>query len=185
MTSPGDVEFHARAIVAAFVPAAQLEHEGMRETPARMVRAMGELLSGYGEDPGRILKTFPADGYDQVIVVRRIPFVSMCEHHALPFEGVAALAYLPGERIVGLSKVARLVHAFARRFQVQERLTQQVAEAFQTYVRPKGVAVLVSARHTCMRLRGAKADGEMVTSVMFGVFRDKPEARIEVLELVR
>ena len=176
----------AHALLASLVGAEALEAEGMLKTPARMAKALGELTEGYSHQVSDILTTtFDAEGYDQVIVVRDIPFSSLCEHHVLPFMGKVSVAYLPKNRIVGLSKIPRLVKAFARRLQVQERLTSQIANAIMEHLDPQGVAVVVTGHHTCMSLRGAEATGEMVTSSMLGVFRDEPETRAEVLSLLK
>lgn len=158
--------------------------EGMRKTPARFLKALRELTDGYSvEDPADLLTLFDADGYDQIVVVRDIPFVSLCEHHVLPFTGHVHVAYLPGKHIIGLSKIPRVVRAVSRRLQVQERIGQDIATALQR-AEPLGVAVLIEGHHTCMSLRGVESQGEMVTSVMEGAFRDKSEARAEVMDLL-
>lgn len=161
--------------------------EGIRGTPGRVARAWREMLSGYGQDPAKILSTdFDAEGYDQVVAVPGIEFASVCEHHLLPFTGTVAVAYLPGSRVVGLSKMARLVECFARRLQIQERMTQEIAGAINSHLGARGVAVVVEASHSCMALRGVKKPGaRMVTSCMLGCFREIPAARAEVLELLR
>jgi GTP cyclohydrolase I len=126
-----------------------------------------------------------ADGYDELVLVRSIPFVSLCAHHLLPFKGEAHVAYLPGERIVGLSKLARTVHHFSKALQVQERLTKQVADLIQVELKPKGVGVVVEAEHQCMTVRGVQATGaKTVTSTMYGLLRDNPSSRAEFLSLV-
>lgn len=155
------------------------------ETPGRMARALGELLGGYGADFGPMLKTFPRGDADSgIVIVRDIPFASVCEHHVLPFTGTATVAYLPSDRIVGLSKIPRLVGAVTRRLQVQERIGAQVADAIVKHVGARGVFVVLKSKHTCMTLRGAKCPGEMVTSTIRGVFEDEPAARAEVLSLI-
>lgn len=161
------------------------EREGLLETPRRVVAAWDEMTRGYGQDPTQILGTaFSGEGYDQMIVCRGIEFWSMCEHHLLPFHGTAAIGYIPGKRVVGLSKMPRLLECFARRLQIQERLTKEVAEAMQSVLKPKGVGVLVRARHLCMACRGVKQqNGEMVTSALLGNFREQ-EVRAEFLNLV-
>ncbi len=162
------------------------EREGLLDTPRRVVAALQEMTCGYHDDPAAILAvTFNGDEYDEMIVVRNVDFVSLCEHHVLPFTGTADLAYIPGNgRIVGLSKLARLVECFARRLQVQERMTQQIAAAMEEHLRPQGVGVVVRARHSCMACRGVrKAEAEMVTSTMLGALRDEPAARAEFLSL--
>ena len=160
---------------------------GLLETPARVLKAWKHWTSGYGADIKAILKTFEdgAERYDEMIVVRDIPFYSQCEHHLAPFFGTATFAYVPDKRIVGLSKMSRLVDAFARRLQVQERLTAQVVDAFMTELAPKGAACLIKARHMCMESRGVCQQGsETVTSVLRGVFKDGP-VRNEFLSLAR
>jgi GTP cyclohydrolase I len=163
------------------------ERDGLQATPDRYARALLDMTSGLGEDPAEHLRTFDADGYDQIVVVRDIPVRSLCEHHLLPFFGVAHIAYLPAGRIVGLSKLARLVDGYARRPQVQERLTMQVADALHdSPVEPRGVAVVIEAEHLCMTMRGVKAPGtSTVTSVMLGRFREHAPARAEVMGLLR
>jgi GTP cyclohydrolase I len=157
------------------------EH-GLRETPRRVAAAFAELLA---HEPVS-LTTFPNDaGYDELVVVREIPFHSLCMHHLLPFHGVAHVAYLPGERIVGLSKLARVVELFARELQLQERLTMQVAECLQHELRPKGVGVVIEAEHLCMSLRGVqKAGTRTTTSALLGLLRDDARTRSEFLSLV-
>lgn len=160
------------------------DREGLVDTPDRVRRSLFELTEGYSQDPARILSAQFSDRCDEVVVVRGIRFSSLCEHHMLPFHGTADVGYVPGEKVVGLSKVARLVQCFARRLQVQERLTQQIAGAMQEYLEPRGVAVVVRASHDCMACRGAmQPTAEMVTSAMLGVFMTKPEARAEFLRL--
>ena len=157
--------------------------EGMRETPARMARAYAEFFQPRPFEP----TTFPNDeGYDELVLARRIPFRSICEHHLLPFVGVAHVGYLPGDRILGLSKLARIVEHFSCRPQVQERLTKQIADWLQANLAPHGVGVVVEAEHTCMTLRGAKATGSVTTtSTLLGVLRDDARARAEFFALAR
>lgn len=153
----------------------------LQETPARWARAMVELLDGYSQDPLKLLRTFDSD-VDQVVIVREVPFVSVCEHHMLPFQGRAGVAYLPSGRIVGLSKIPRMIHALARRLQVQERLTDEIASTLQQGLTPRGVLVVVDAAHTCCELRGARAVGTMMTtSCALGLFRTDSAARAEAL----
>ncbi len=160
---------------------ADLESEGLRETPRRMADAFGEMLT---PEPFN-LTTFPNDGgYDELVVVRDIPFQSLCMHHVLPFHGVAHVAYLPGERILGLSKLARVVELFARDLQLQERLTMQIAGWLQERLAPKGVGVVLEAEHSCMSLRGVQKPGaRTVTSALHGLVRDDPRTRAEFLSL--
>jgi GTP cyclohydrolase I len=161
--------------------------EGLRDTPARVARAWREYASGYAEDPARHLsRTFEeVGGYDEIVLLRDIPFQSHCEHHLAPIIGKAAIAYLPGDRVVGISKLARVLHGFARRLQVQERLTAQVADTIWEHLRPQGVAVVIEATHACMTARGVSTpDVMMTTSRMMGVFREDERSRREVLALM-
>lgn len=159
-----------------------LADPSLRETPRRVAAAYAELLA---QEPFA-LTTFPNDGgYDELVVVRDIPFHSLCMHHLLPFHGVAHVAYLPGERIVGLSKLARVVERFARDLQLQERLTMQVANFLQEHLQPKGVGVVIEAEHLCMSLRGVqKAGTRTTTSALLGLLRDDARTRQELLSLV-
>ncbi len=160
---------------------ADLTDEGLRETPRRMVDAYAELLTSQPFRP----TTFPNDeGYDELVLVRSIPFHSLCMHHLLPFHGVAHIGYLPGERILGLSKFARVVDLFARDLQVQERLTTQIADWLEEQLAPKGVGVVLEAEHLCMSLRGVQKFGaKTVTSALHGLVRDDPRTRQEFLAL--
>jgi len=173
------VERAARDLLEAL--GADLGDESLSETPRRMAAAYAELLT---PEPFNAT-TFPNDGhYDELVLVRDIPFHSLCEHHLLPLVGVAHVAYIPGDRIVGLSKLARVVDHFARSLQVQERLTTQVADWFQQELSPKGVGVVLEAEHTCMSLRGAAKSGtRTVTSALHGLVRDDPRTRQEFLTL--
>ena len=157
--------------------------EGLLETPRRVAAAYAELLT---HEPFA-LTTFPNEaGYDELVVVRDIPFHSLCMHHLLPFHGVAHVAYLPGQRIVGLSKLARVVERYARELQIQERMTMQIATCLQEHLRPKGVGVVVEAEHLCMSLRGVqKAGARTSTSALLGLLRDDGRTRHEFLSLVR
>ena len=160
---------------------ADLEDEGLRDTPRRMASAYAELLTPKPFN----LTTFPNDeGYDELVLARDIPFHSLCMHHTLPFHGVAHVAYLPGERIIGLSKLARVVELFARDLQVQERLTRQVADWLQEHLNPKGVGVVIEAEHLCMSLRGVQKPGSRtVTPALHGLVRKDPRTRQEFLAL--
>jgi GTP cyclohydrolase I len=161
--------------------------QGLSETPARADRAWRHWTSGYSQDPAKILKAFDdgADRYNELIVVRGIPIYSHCEHHLAPFFGTAAIGYVPDGKIVGLSKLTRLVECFARRLQVQERLTVQIAEALMTHVQPVSVGVVLQCRHMCMESRGTQATGEeTVTSVMLGELRSNAALRQEFLNSV-
>jgi GTP cyclohydrolase I len=163
------------------------EREGLRETPMRVARMYEELLAG-NDDDGEKLKAavFDADGYDQMVVLTDIEFASLCEHHLLPFVGRAHVAYLPDKRVLGISKLARVVDLFARRLQIQERMTQQIAGFLQEALSPRGVGVVVEGRHACMGVRGVKKpQASMVTSALTGQFRERPEVRGEFLNLIR
>ena len=161
--------------------------EGLVDTPRRVADSLRFLTEGYDLDPAEIVgdAVFNED-YDDLVVVRDVNFFSLCEHHLLPFFGRAHIAYLPKGRVVGLSKVPRIVDAFAHRLQLQERLTRQVAQALNDVLEPDGVAVVVEARHLCMEMRGVEKQGsETLTSCMLGTFRDDPRTRAEFLELLR
>ena len=163
--------------------------EGLQETPARFLKAWKHYASGYEMDPLSLLKTFEdgAENVDEMVLVRDIPVYSHCEHHLAPFFGIAHIAYIPDGRVVGLSKLVRLVECYARRLQVQERMTQQIANTLNEGLRPRGVAVVVKCRHMCMESRGVRAMGsQTVTSCMLGVFRERGTgARAEFLELAK
>jgi GTP cyclohydrolase I len=160
--------------------------EGLSATPRRVVASWKELFAGYQQTAEEVLRSdFDADGYDEMIVCRDIQFYSTCEHHLLPFFGRAHVGYLPNKRVVGLSKLARLVEVFARRLQIQERLTQQIAQALNEQARPRGVGVICEATHFCMLCRGVqKQESTMVTSALVGLFQ-KPAVRAEFLRLAR
>ncbi|MGH8946236.1 MAG: GTP cyclohydrolase I FolE [Acidimicrobiia bacterium] len=159
-----------------------LEDDHLRDTPARVAAAYAEMLTPRPFNP----TTFPnEEGYNELVVARDIPFHSLCQHHLLPFKGVAHVGYLPGSRILGLSKLARVVEHFSRRLQVQERLTQQVADWLHQHLHPKGVGVVLDAEHTCMTLRGVQASGSRtVTSAVHGLLREDHRSRAEFLALV-
>ncbi len=160
--------------------------EGLRETPARIARSYEEIFSGLREDPVAVLSVQFEEGHDEMVILREIPFYSMCEHHLLPFHGQAHIGYLPDGRIVGLSKIARAVEVFARRPQVQERLTAQIANCIEQVLGAKGVGVVVEAEHLCMTMRGVRKPGsKMVTSAMRGRFRNDANTRQEFLGLIR
>jgi GTP cyclohydrolase IA len=181
---PPDLEAVERASADLLVALGQpVDSEEMAETPRRMAQAFAEFLTA----PPFDFTTFPnTEGFDELVLVRDIPVRSMCEHHMLPFVGVAHIGYLPGERVLGLSKLARLVEFFAHRAQTQERLTKQVAEHLWAQLSPRGVGVVVEAEHTCMSLRGVRAVGtSTVTSALFGTVRDDAAARAEFLSLTR
>jgi GTP cyclohydrolase I len=160
--------------------------EGLQETPQRVSRMYQEVFSGLDQDPLEPLQTGFEEGFDEMVVARDIPFFSMCEHHFLPFYGVAHIGYIPQGRIVGISKLARVTEILARRPQVQERLTAQVADTIVVGTKPMGVAVVIEAEHLCMVMRGIKKPGsKIVTSVNRGVFRTDPRTRAEFLGLAR
>jgi GTP cyclohydrolase IA len=160
--------------------------EGLRDTPARVARMYQEIFSGLNADPRDELSTTFAAEQAEMVIVRDIPFYSMCEHHLLPFHGLAHVGYLPKGRIVGLSKIARLVETLSRRPQVQERLTGQIADTFCEVLDPLGAGVVIEAEHLCMTMRGIKKPGsKTITSALRGVFRDSPETRSEFLANVR
>jgi GTP cyclohydrolase I len=163
------------------------DREGLLDTPARVARAWKEYARGYDEDPSHHLsRTFEeVGGYDEIVLLKDIPFQSHCEHHLAPIIGKASIAYLPHERVVGISKLARVLHGFARRLQVQERLTAQVADCICEHLQPQGVAVVIEASHACMTARGVQTPGVMMTtSRMMGVFREDERSRREVLALM-
>jgi len=163
------------------------DRDGLRETPHRLVRAFREYFCGYDEDPAQVLrKTFSeVEGYDEMIVLRGVTFESHCEHHVAPILGRAWVGYIPDRRVVGISKLARVVEIFARRLQIQERLTAQIANTVEDVLKPRGVAVVVKAQHHCMISRGIhKRGSDLVTSRMLGVFRDNALTRSEFLSLV-
>ncbi len=163
------------------------DREGLQQTPARIVRSWKEIYGGYAQRAEDVLVTqFPAEQYDEMVLRRDIEFFSACEHHMLPFHGKAHIAYLPNSKIVGLSKLARLTDMYARRLQVQERLTYQIATELQRVLKPKGVAVMIEAMHQCMCSRGIRKRGsKMVTSCLLGAFKENLASRTEFLALVR
>src|SRR3954464_225474 len=163
------------------------EREGLLDTPRRVVRAYEEWFEGYDQDPVEILqRTFEdVGGYDEIVVLRDIPFQSCCEHHMAAIQGVIHVGYLPRDRVVGISKLARVVDAYARRLQVQERLTAQITDTIDQVLQPRGVGVVIEAGHQCMSTRGVHKSGvSMVTSRMTGCFRDDPTTRRELLSMI-
>ena len=162
--------------------------EGLQETPQRVLKAWTEWCSGYAQSASSVLKVFEdgSEGYDNMVMVKDIPFYSMCEHHLAPFFGTATIAYIPSKRVVGLSKLSRVLSIYARRLQVQERITVQVADALQTFLAPKGVGVLLKARHLCMESRGISQQGhETITSALRGEFLEDHKVRDEFLSIAK
>ncbi len=161
------------------------EREGLKETPIRVAKMYTELLSGMNEDPEKYIGSVFSENYDEIVLLRDIPFYSICYHHMMPFIGSAHVAYLPAGVVLGVSKLARIVDCFARRLQVQERLTEQIADFIMNSLKPKGVAVLLEAAHSCMTIRGIKKPGSiMVTSALRGIFKRELKSRNEVLSLM-
>lgn len=161
------------------------EREGIQKTPQRVARMYAEVFSGLYQDPDEVMQTCFTEKYNEMVLLKDIPMHSMCEHHMLPFTGLAHVAYIPDGRVAGLSKLARVVDHFARRPQVQERLTEQIADFIQSRLETKGVAVVIEATHSCMTIRGVKKSGSrMVTSAMRGLFLTDPRSRHEVLSLI-
>lgn len=162
-----------------------VQREGLSKTPRRVARAYEKMFSGYEKDPRDILTLFDGEGYDEMIVVKDIEFFSSCEHHLLPFFGKASIGYLPNGKIIGLSKIPRLVEIFSRRLQNQERLTMEIAKAFDGLLKPKGVGVVLKAQHLCMMARGVEKQGSTVmTSAMMGLFKKNSNTRNEFLTLI-
>ncbi len=182
--SVNDLEKHVRALLRAIDP--DPEREGLARTPERVARALAFLTKGHEEDPRRVINgALFREEYSEMIVVKDIDFYSLCEHHVLPFFGKAHVAYLPNGRIVGISKVARLVEVYARRLQVQERMTSQIAGTIAEQLDPLGVGVVLEAEHLCMRMRGVeKQNSVVVTSAMLGVFREHQTTREEFMTLI-
>jgi GTP cyclohydrolase I len=164
------------------------DREGLLDTPKRVVSAYEELYRGYRESPAETLeRTFSETGqYDDLVLVRGIGFNSACEHHMMPFMGVAHVAYMPVDKVVGLSKLARLVDVYARRLQTQEHMTSQIATAIEEVLKPRGVAVMIEAEHSCMSLRGVEKSGALTVTTQFrGIFREKPEEQVRFVSMVR
>jgi GTP cyclohydrolase IA len=163
------------------------DREGLSRTPERVAKAMQFLVKGYKDDPEALLrKALFTVSYDEMVIVKDVEMFSLCEHHLLPFFGKVHVAYIPNGKVIGLSKIPRLVEAFSRRLQIQERLTTQIAEAIQNTIEPQGVGVVIEARHLCMMMRGVeKQHSSAVTSSMLGCFRNEEETRSEFLSLIR
>lgn len=178
------IERAVREILAAI--GEDPEREGLRRTPNRVARMYAELFEGMTEDPRGHLQQVFSENYDEIVLLKDIPFHSMCEHHLLPFMGKAHVAYLPRGKVIGVSKLARIVSTFARRPQVQERLTTEIASFLMQEIDAQGVAAVLEATHTCMTIRGVKRPGSvMVTSAMLGRFRSDARSRAEVMSLIR
>ena len=162
------------------------EREGLKKTPERVARMYAELLAGMQEDPKKHLRSVFTENYDEIVLLRNIPFYSICEHHLMPFIGSAHVAYLPSGAVLGISKLARIVDCFARRLQAQERLTYQIADFIMNNLKTQGVAVVLEASHSCMTIRGIKKPGSvMVTSAVRGIFKRDPKTRSEVMSLIQ
>jgi GTP cyclohydrolase I len=163
------------------------DREGLKRTPERVRDSFEFLTEGYRQDPRELIEnSVYSDRHEEMVLVRDIPIYSLCEHHLLPFYGNAHVGYIPNEKIVGISKIARMVDLFARRLQVQERLTNQVAETLMDVLKPKGVAVVIDAEHLCMQMRGVQKRGtSIITSAMLGAFRKRPETRAEFMNLIK
>jgi len=159
--------------------------EGLEGTPARVAKSFDKLYGGYEKDPAKLIKVFDNEGYDEMIIARDIDFYSMCEHHMLPFFGRVYIGYLPDDKIIGLSKLPRMVEIFSRRLQNQERLTKQIADTLNNFLKPKGVGVVIKATHLCMKARGIeKQNCEITTSAFTGLFKSKLSTRSEFLNLI-
>jgi GTP cyclohydrolase I len=183
--SPESIADHMRKILQSI--GEDPERDGLRRTPERFEKALRFLTSGYQQDPEKLLNgAMFTVCYDQMVLVKDIEFYSLCEHHLLPFFGKCHVAYIPDKKVVGLSKIPRLVNMFARRLQIQERLTNQIANAIQAKIAPLGVGVVIEGRHLCMVMRGVeKENSHTVTSAMLGSFKDNPKTREEFLSLIR
>jgi GTP cyclohydrolase I len=187
MTKPVDHERIEKAVREILIAVGEdPDREGLLETPARVARMYAEVFSGLRKDPAIHLKRVFTEKYDEVVLVRDIEFCSMCEHHLLPFTGKAHIAYLPNGQVVGLSKLGRLVEEVARRPQVQERMTEAIADMLEEHLSARGVAVVLEATHTCMTMRGVRKPGSLcMTSAMRGIFRENLSSRAEVIGLIQ
>ena len=163
-----------------------ITREGLVETPKRVRKALLEVCAGYSMDPKEVFKTFDSDGYDQIVLLKNVHFFSMCEHHMFPFYGTASIAYIPNKRVIGISKLARLLEIYSKRLQIQERLCEQITSDLEKYLQPKGSACIIKATHMCMNMRGIKTrDAEMVTSSLKGVFLEEPSCKAELFNMLR
>jgi GTP cyclohydrolase I len=182
-TSPDKIQRGVKLILEGI--GEDTNREGLVDTPKRVAKSMLELCAGYSMSPAKVLKRrFSAERYDEMILIKNIDFYSMCEHHMLPFNGIAHIAYIPKEKVIGLSKFARILDVYTRRLQIQEKLTTQIAKAIMDYADPVGVAVIIQATHQCMTARGVKKHApSMVTSTLLGAFKTNPTTRQEFLSL--
>jgi GTP cyclohydrolase I len=180
-----DIEYAVREILSCI--GEDPYREGLKDTPSRVARMYEEIFAGYAQDPIAILGTvFEEENHQEMVIVKDIQFYSHCEHHMVPFFGKVHIGYLPQGRVVGISKLARLVQCYARRLQIQERMTSEIADAINTCLGTAGVAVVIEAEHLCMAMRGVKTPGaQTVTSAMRGAFKDNPETRAEFLQLIK
>ncbi len=181
-----DIERVEKAVTEILLAIGEdVEREGLKGTPVRVARMYAELLAGMQEEPKEHLRSAFTENYDEIVLLRDISFYSICEHHLMPFIGTAAVAYLPSGVVLGVSKLARIVDCFTRRLQVQERLTNQIADFIMNSLKPRGVAVVLEASHSCMTIRGIKKPGSvMVTSALRGIFKSDPKSRSEVMSLM-
>ena len=181
-----DIERISKAVKEILLAVGEdINRDGLRKTPERVARMYVELLAGMREDPKEHLRSVFTESYDEIVLLRDIPFYSICEHHLMPFIGSAHVAYLPKGRVLGVSKLARIVDTYARRLQSQERLTYQIADFIMDSLKPQGAAVVLEASHSCMTIRGIQKPGSvMVTSALRGIFRKDPKSRSEVLSLM-
>ena len=186
ISKPVDVERIERAVGEILLAIGEdPNREGLKATPRRVANMYAELLEGMQHEPAEHLRSIFHEKYDEVVLLRDIPFFSVCEHHMMPFIGTANVAYLPDGKVLGVSKIARIVDCFAKRLQLQERLTAQVADFLMDNLKPKGVAVVIEASHSCMTIRGIrKPNSEMVTSALRGLFKTDPRSRAEVIGLM-
>ncbi len=186
ISKPVDVERIVRAVGEILLAVGEdPNREGLKATPRRVANMYVELLEGMLHEPSEHLQSIFHEKYDEVVLLRDIPFFSICEHHMMPFIGTANVAYLPDGKVLGVSKIARIVDCFAKRLQLQERLTAQVADFLMDHLKPKGVSVVIEASHSCMTIRGIrKPNSEMVTSALRGLFKTDPRSRAEVLGLM-
>jgi GTP cyclohydrolase I len=185
-TNPVDFERIEKAVLEILEAVGEdTRREGLRDTPKRVAKMYAELLGGMRHDPSEHLKSIFHEKYDEIVLLRDIPFYSVCEHHLMPFIGKAHVAYLPAGQVLGVSKLARVVDAFARRLQLQERLTEQIADFLMKNLKPQGVTVVLEASHSCMTIRGIQKPGAvMVTSALRGIFKSDPRSRSEVMALL-